>query len=154
MFSIQRIRRSVLAVACTVAAAFLLTAPASARADDTYAAIAYSPKTGAYGFGDKYDSRKGAEEKALAECKGDDALVVVWVKNGWCAWRSATTPPCTVGATATAPATSRRAQNRGGGMPQGRREKQPHPDLRIRRRQDQEGVGPRQCAPSRGGGVL
>jgi Domain of unknown function (DUF4189) len=49
-----------------------------------YAAIAYSPTTGAYGFGNKFDSRKGAEDKALAECKADDAKVAGSVKNGWC----------------------------------------------------------------------
>jgi Domain of unknown function (DUF4189) len=84
MSSIQRVRRFVLAVVCASATAILLTVPASARADDTYAAIAYSPKTGAYGYGFEFDTRGKAEKKALAECKGDDAELVAWVKNGWC----------------------------------------------------------------------
>ena len=85
MHSIQKVRRFALLVACTAAVAFLLTAPAAARADDAYAAIAYSPKTGAYGYGDKFDSRKAAEQKALAECKADDAQIIVWCVNNWCA---------------------------------------------------------------------
>jgi Domain of unknown function (DUF4189) len=85
MSSIQRVCRFGLIVVCASAAALLLTAPASAHADDTYAAIAYSPKTKGYGYGDKFGSRKAAEEKALAECDGDDAQLLVWVKNGWCA---------------------------------------------------------------------
>jgi len=68
------------------AAAFVLTAPATARADDTYAAIAFSAKTGDVSFnvGVQF-SREKAEHSALANCKGDDARVVGWVKNGWCA---------------------------------------------------------------------
>ena len=85
MFSIQKILRLVLAVVSASAAALQLTAPASARADDMYAAIAFSAKADAWGIGNHVDSREKAEQAALAECKSDDAQVVVWVKSGYCA---------------------------------------------------------------------
>jgi uncharacterized protein YkwD len=85
MSAIQRIRRLGLVVVCAAAAAFLPAAPASARAADTYAAIAFSPKTGAVGSGSNVDSQEKAEKAALADCKADDAQVVVGVKNGYCA---------------------------------------------------------------------
>ena len=97
MSSIQRVRRFVLLVACAAAAAFLLASPAAARADDMYAAIAYSPKTGVFGYGFKFDYRKEAEQKALDECKADDALVVVWVKNGWCSLAAGDDDPSIIG---------------------------------------------------------
>ena len=80
----QKAGRYAIALIAALSAAFLFAAPASARADDTYAAIAFSPGTGAYGYGYGFDSRKGAEKEALAQCSGDDAQVVVWVRNGWC----------------------------------------------------------------------
>ena len=82
MSSIQRVCRFGLVVACASAAAFLLTAPAAARAGDTYASIAYSNTTGSYGVGSNVDSREKADKAALAACKGDDAKVVCWVSNG------------------------------------------------------------------------
>jgi serine/threonine-protein kinase len=51
-----------------------------AFAADTYAAIAYSKETGAYGYGNKYRSRDDAEERALQEC-GPGCTVVMWVRN-------------------------------------------------------------------------
>ena len=69
-----------------VAAGLLwLAHPAQARADDTYAAIAYSEKTGHYGYGFNFDTREAAEQRALSECKGDDAKIVVWARNAWAA---------------------------------------------------------------------
>lgn len=62
-------------------------APASAEdvqiSSDTYAAIAFSPKTGKYGFAWNHSSRYSAERAALANCKADDAKVVTWVNFGW-----------------------------------------------------------------------
>src|SRR5262245_5130093 len=52
---------------------------------DSFAAIAYSAKTGnvgvAYNFGDRWS----AEKEAIKLCDADDAKVVVWVNNGFCA---------------------------------------------------------------------
>ncbi len=86
MPSIQSVRRFVPIVLFASPAAFVLTGRATARADDTYAAIALSAKTGDVGYnvGVQF-SREKAEHSALANCKGDDARVVGWVKNGWCA---------------------------------------------------------------------
>lgn len=52
---------------------------------DTYAAIAYSPATGKYGYAYNFGSRASAEEAAVRNCKADDARIVTWVNNGWCA---------------------------------------------------------------------
>src|ERR1035437_2587704 len=49
------------------------------------AAIAYSPATGHYGYAFNYRSRKAAEKAALEDCGADDARIVCWVKNGFCA---------------------------------------------------------------------
>ena len=85
LFSILRVCRYVPLVACASVAAFLLGAPASARADDTYAAIAFSPKTGLCGHASSVDSQDKADAAALFNTKADDAKIVVRVKNGWCA---------------------------------------------------------------------
>jgi hypothetical protein len=61
----------------------------SARADvvtidsDSYAAVAYSPKTGKYGYAWGCGSRGSAERAALSECKEDDAKIVGWVNAGF-----------------------------------------------------------------------
>ena len=52
---------------------------------DTYAAIAYSPATGNYGYAYNHGSRFAAESAALRNCKGDDGRIVTWVHNGFCA---------------------------------------------------------------------
>lgn len=83
MSSIQSVWRFVMAA--VLVAVIPLTAPVSAFAQDTYAAIAFSVETGSRGFGYQFDSQKKAEKEALAQCRGDDAKIVVWVKNGWCA---------------------------------------------------------------------
>jgi len=51
--------------------------------DNTYAAVAFSSKTGEYGFAYDYNSRFGAEKAALARCKEPDAKIIGWVKFGW-----------------------------------------------------------------------
>jgi hypothetical protein len=83
--------RIVLALFVFSAVAFLASAPA-VNADevivfngDTYAAIAYSPATGNYGYGYNYVSRGSAEAAAIRNCKANDARIVTWVNNGWCA---------------------------------------------------------------------
>ena len=59
---------------------FLTGAP-HVRADveidfNTYAAIAYSPSTGAYGYAYNYWSRYSAEREALRRCAAEDAEIV------------------------------------------------------------------------------
>jgi serine/threonine-protein kinase len=49
-----------------------------------YAAIAYSPSTGNYGYSFNYGSRCGAEQAALGRCRGTDASVIAWTRNAWC----------------------------------------------------------------------
>ena len=48
-----------------------------------YAAIAYSEKTGQWGFSNEYKSLKEAGERALKECKSEDAKIVTWSSDGW-----------------------------------------------------------------------
>ncbi|MCE9534661.1 MAG: DUF4189 domain-containing protein [Planctomycetes bacterium] len=63
-----------------------MAAPAKADVEidfDTYAAVAYSPKTGKYGYAWNWRSRAQAERVALANCIEADAKVVGWVKAGW-----------------------------------------------------------------------
>jgi hypothetical protein len=76
-------------------AAFLLSAlalsfsPAPVVADDfkidpdRYGALAFSPKTGKYGYSWNQPNQTTAEKTALAECKADDAKLLTWVKFGW-----------------------------------------------------------------------
>jgi serine/threonine-protein kinase len=51
----------------------------------SYAAIAYSPATGQYGYSYDYRSRKAAEKAALEKCGADDARIACWVNFGFCA---------------------------------------------------------------------
>jgi serine/threonine-protein kinase len=67
-----------LAVSAIVGASVL--AAQEAAAADTYAAIAYSTVNGYSGYGNRYPSRAGAEERALQEC-GESCEVVMWVRN-------------------------------------------------------------------------
>lgn len=54
-------------------------------AGDTYAAIAYSSKTGRCGYSYGHTSLRDAQTNALKNCATSDARVVTWVKNGFCA---------------------------------------------------------------------
>jgi len=62
------------------ALAALLGTSAIARGD-RYGAIAYSPRTGHYGYADNARSRGGAERLALENCEGRDCKVQVWFYN-------------------------------------------------------------------------
>jgi len=53
------------------------------RADDHHAAIAYSPSTGSYGYYYGHVSLGTAKSRALDRCRGKDARIVAWVRNGW-----------------------------------------------------------------------
>lgn len=50
---------------------------------DRFAAVAFSPSTGEYGYGWDCPSRWTAETAALRNCPAADAKVVGWVKGGW-----------------------------------------------------------------------
>ena len=50
-----------------------------------YAAIAYSRTTGKWGYSHGYGSRAGAEQAAVRRCPEDDAKILVWTRNSWCA---------------------------------------------------------------------
>lgn len=56
-----------------------------AKAEDRYAAIAYSFKTKKQGYGFNYHSREEAENAALRGCQAADCEVIVWTRNGCCA---------------------------------------------------------------------
>lgn len=69
-----------LAVWCLLAVSFALTAsPALAG---SYAAIAFDEDNGRYGYGKAYKTRAAAEEKALEECGGRHAKIVMWAHEG------------------------------------------------------------------------
>ena len=50
---------------------------------NSYAAVAFSTSTGAYGYAWNYSSRGVAEAQALARCNAADARIVGWVNEGW-----------------------------------------------------------------------
>ena len=51
----------------------------------SYAAIAYSPATGKYGYSYDLRSRAAAEKVALEKCDAADARIVTWVNKGFIA---------------------------------------------------------------------
>jgi serine/threonine-protein kinase len=55
-----------------------------AQSDDLYAAIAYSPKTGKWGYGCNYKTKAEAIARAKSECGAKDARTN-WCKNAWIA---------------------------------------------------------------------
>jgi hypothetical protein len=71
---------STIAGICTVS---VLAVPALAEAGE-FGAIAYSEKTGAYGWASSYDTRDIAESVALRRCgeHAQDCYVAIWVQNG------------------------------------------------------------------------
>src|SRR5262245_60450385 len=50
---------------------------------DCFAAIAYSPATGKYGYSYNYSSRSAAMRRALTQCPQADAKIVGWVEGGY-----------------------------------------------------------------------
>src|SRR4051812_10555301 len=52
---------------------------------ERFAAIAYSPSTGKYGYSYNYRSRSAAESAALEHLPQPDARIVCWVQAGFCA---------------------------------------------------------------------
>jgi hypothetical protein len=59
-------------------------APVLQAAGDRYAAIAYSPKTGRWGYGANYATKSEAIARARRECGRKDARTN-WCKNAWIA---------------------------------------------------------------------
>jgi hypothetical protein len=53
-----------------------------AQSDDLYAAIAYSPKTGKWGYGCNYTTKAEAIARAKSEC-GSKSARTNWCKNAW-----------------------------------------------------------------------
>lgn len=52
---------------------------------DSFAAIAYSPATGKYGYAYDRRSRAAAEDGAMRDCGADDARIACWINKGFCA---------------------------------------------------------------------
>ena len=84
-------KTALLPVIALLAAASVFAA--IARASDStieidgrsYAAIAYSPATGKYGYAYDHRSRSAAEKAALEKCGAEDARIACWVNRGFCA---------------------------------------------------------------------
>jgi hypothetical protein len=78
----KNLNRPVWLVLFALALAFL---PAlQAQDDDKFAAIAYSPKTGRWGYGCNYSTKAEAIARAKRECGSKDARTN-WCKNAWIA---------------------------------------------------------------------
>jgi hypothetical protein len=76
------LRRRILLVLFALA---LGIAPAlHAQDGDQYAAVAYSPKTGKWGYGCNYPTKAEAIARAKSECGKKDARTN-WCKNAWIA---------------------------------------------------------------------
>jgi hypothetical protein len=56
----------------------------SLQAANSYAAVAYSPSTGQWGYGNGYPSQSAAIARARSECGRSDARTF-WCKNSWIA---------------------------------------------------------------------
>src|SRR2546423_14752035 len=55
-----------------------------AQSSELYAAVAYSPKTGRWGYGCNYTTKAEAIARAKSECGAKDARTN-WCKNAWIA---------------------------------------------------------------------
>lgn len=78
--------RNILAISLICVGAVSATASPARAVDidfDKYAAVAYSPSTGKFGYAWNWHTRSKAEAVALSNCKAADAKVVGWVKAGW-----------------------------------------------------------------------
>jgi hypothetical protein len=68
-----------IAIVCVVTV--LLGTAAIARDNDRYGAIAYSRRTGHYGYWKGAESQAGAERHALDACARRDCKIEVWFRN-------------------------------------------------------------------------
>lgn len=60
----------------------------------SYAAIAYSPATGKFGYSYNLRSRAAADKVALEKCAAEDARIVTWVSKGFVALALGTDKSC------------------------------------------------------------
>jgi hypothetical protein len=58
-----------------------LAAPTAALANDTYGSLAYSPRTGAFGWSVGFSNRRGAEREAMANCDARDCRKALYFVN-------------------------------------------------------------------------
>jgi hypothetical protein len=80
------LRASILLLALAAAGVFVPNASARDGVEidsSTYAAIAFSPSTGKYGYAWNCGTLTQARRIALSYCKESDAEVVTWVQFGW-----------------------------------------------------------------------
>jgi len=77
----RNLSRGILLIIMAVA---LAAGPALQAAEETYAAIAYSPSTNRWGYGNGYPTKSEAIARALRECGENDAKTN-WCKNSWIA---------------------------------------------------------------------
>jgi Domain of unknown function (DUF4189) len=89
-----------------VALALGLTSAVSAA--DRYAAVAFSPSTNRWGYGNGYFTRAEATARAVVECGQSDA-VTSWCKNAWIALAISDRSPGGYGWASTASGARRRA---------------------------------------------
>src|SRR5438552_18761583 len=68
-----------------LALAFSITGLAGQPCADQFAAIAYSPTTGATGWSYGYSDLGDAQIAATSNCNLADAVVLTWSRNSWCA---------------------------------------------------------------------
>jgi len=82
--SIHQSCKAVVIIAASLVLGLLLgltSSSTAAVADDFYAAIAFSHSSGAHGWANDYNSRRGAEREALSGCGHSDCTVVQWIRN-------------------------------------------------------------------------
>lgn len=62
---------------------YSMTLPLATARADSYGAIAYSPRTGATGWSYSFDTRSGAERRAMQGCSSHarDCRVAIWFVN-------------------------------------------------------------------------
>jgi uncharacterized protein DUF4189 len=76
------LRRRILLFLFALVLGFVPVSALHAQDDDKYAAIAYSPKTGKWGYGCNYPTKAEAIARAKEECGAKDARTN-WCKNAW-----------------------------------------------------------------------
>jgi hypothetical protein len=77
----KNLTRGILLIVIALA---LAAGPALQAAGDKYAAVAFSPSTGRWGYGNGYPTKAEATTRALAECGQSDAITA-WCRNEWIA---------------------------------------------------------------------
>ncbi|MEY2488722.1 MAG: hypothetical protein QOC70_664 [Verrucomicrobiota bacterium] len=78
----KNLTRGILLVIIALA---LAAGPALHAAGDTYAAVAFSPSTGRWGYGNGYPTKAEAIARARRECGRHRDAKTNWCKNSWIA---------------------------------------------------------------------